>query len=207
MNILYEAYWLLWNNVSYETQVRYSGHFKGLNASITKKGNMITLNLSKKWKQIEKDIQIGLAQVLLCKLLKKKERSQYIELYHYFMKSIHIAIPKTKTEPILEESFNRVNKEYFEGIIEKPNLEWAGNNTRTLGTYDYGTDTIRISRILQEEQLIDYVMHHEMLHKHLKYKHKGHKTRHHTTQFRTKEKEFQNAEECERKLRRVGSIS
>ncbi|MAF34974.1 hypothetical protein CMO91_03960 [Candidatus Woesearchaeota archaeon] len=202
MDILYEAIWLMWKKVDVETEVRYSGRFKGYNANIQRKGNLVTLNLAKQWKRVSKDIRLGIAQLLACKLLKKKEQTLYIDLYHNFMKHAHLGVLKTKSDPQLEASFSRVNEEYFSGMIEPPNLIWGKHATRTLGTYDYGTDTIRISAALQDEELLDYVMYHELLHKHLKFKH-GKSTRYHTKQFRTKEKQFKNALACEQKLKRL----
>ena len=52
------------------------------------------------------------------------------------------------------------------------------------------------------DELIDYVMYHEVLHKKLKFERKvaGLRTRHHTREFKLLEKRFQNAEELERRL-------
>ena len=206
MDILYEAMWLMWKQVNVETEVKYSGRFKGYNANIQRKGDRVTLSLAKQWRGVSKDIQLGIAQLLACKLLKRKEQTSYMDLYHHFMKHAHIGVIKTKSDPQLEASFTRVNAEYFSGIIEKPNLIWGKQTKRTLGTYDYGTDTIRVSASLQDEELLDYVMYHEVLHKHLKFKHKGKNTRYHTKQFRVKEKQFKNALACEEKLKRIGSL-
>ena len=71
------------------------------------------------------------------------------ELYNIFMRNIHVSIPKTKTDPILEDSINRVNEKYLFGLIEKPNLTW-NYSTTTIGYYEYGSDTINISKVLKE---------------------------------------------------------
>ncbi|MEM2131523.1 MAG: hypothetical protein QXR96_03295, partial [Candidatus Woesearchaeota archaeon] len=120
------------------------------------------------------------------------------ELYEIFLKKIPNYIEKTKNDPMLEQSFNRVNQEYFNGILEKPNLEFSGKNFQTLGTYEHTTDTIRISEILKKDlTLLDYVMYHEMLHKKLKYKKSAQRTIHHSKEFKELEKKFKipNVEE------------
>lgn len=206
MNLLYEACWLLWKEVPFETSVRYSGRFKSFNARIQRKHNTVTLSMAKKWKKISKDIQLGLAQLMLCKLLKKNMHTDYIDLYYAFMKHAHLAVIKTKSHPKLAQSFERVNKTYFYGTLEQPNLVWGNHATRTLGTYDYGTDTIRVSKLLQDDELLDYVMYHELLHKKLKFKSKGTYSRYHTKQFREQEQQFKNAKQCEQKLQKLGSL-
>ena len=99
--------------------------------------------------------------------------------------------PKKNIDPALEKSFDRVNEKYFYGMILKPNLVWGGHNFRSLGSYDYTMDTIRISKILEKEsELVDYIMYHEMLHKKLKYKESNSRNIHHTSEFKKKEKDF-----------------
>ena len=124
MNLAEEAFHTLHpdKEPEYDFSIKYSNKFKPYNANIRKYRNKIELNLSKKWKTVSKEIQIGLIQSLLLKLLGGKKTTQNIELYNIFMKKIHIAIPKTKSDPILEESFNRVNEKYFYNIIDETNL-------------------------------------------------------------------------------------
>ena len=89
-------------------------------------------------------------------------------------------------------------------MIEKPNLV-LGNGTSKLGSYEYGVDTINISRILLngKRELLDYVMYHEMLHKKHKFYTKSGRSYHHTSAFKKAEKKFENAEEIEEKLARL----
>jgi hypothetical protein len=126
-----------------------------------------------------------------------------MDLYENFIKNVHIAVPKTKSHPSLEESFNRVNKLFFAGMIDKPNLV-LGKGTRTLGNYDYGADTIAISEhLLKHIDLLDYVMYHEILHKKHKFKSKNTRSFHHTRKFKKEEKSYPNAKELEEKLGRI----
>ena len=117
------------------------------------------------------------------------------------MKNLHISIPKITNDPVLEESFNRVNEAYFFGLIERPNLTWH-ESLRRLGSYEYGTDAISISRVLSDdEDLLDYVMYHEVLHKKHKFYNKNGRSFHHTRVFKTMEKKFNNSEEMENRIK------
>jgi predicted metal-dependent hydrolase len=101
----------------------------------------------------------------------------------------------------LEESFNKVNEKYFFGLIEKTNLTWH-NSIRRLGSYEYGTDTVSISKVLETDmELLDYVMYHEILHKKHKFYSKNGRTHHHTREFRESERKFENSEEMEEKIK------
>src|SRR3989344_5195733 len=120
-----------------------------------------------------------------------------------FMKKIHIAVPKTRIDPFLEESFDRINEKYFVGMVEKPNLVWH-SSIRRLGSYEYGGDTISISKVLEnDESALDYVMHHEMLHKKLKFDSSNGSCRHHTKAFRELERKFENSHELEERLKSI----
>lgn len=200
----------LYYEFPYDYSIKYSAKFKPYRANIKLRLNNLQLNLSKKWKTVSKEIQIGLIQELLLKLLKNKlkpktKNTQNIELYNIFMKKVHIAAPKTKIDSELEQSFDRVNEKYFYGLLEKTNLIWAPPSLSKLGSYEYGSDTIMISKVLHNEDLemLDYVMYHEMLHK--KHKFTKNKTRsyHHTKEFRKQERAFPNSQLLEKRLSRL----
>ncbi len=188
----------------YDFSLKYSGKFNDYNANVKRLGNRVEFNLSKKFKKINDDVKIGLIQALLNKIFKTKVHTQNIELYEIFLKKIHIAVPKVKTDPVLEESFNRVNENYFNGLIEQPNLQWGLDSVRKLGSYEYGSDTITVSKIFMnsEVELLDFIMYHEMLHKKHKFYTKNGRSYHHTKEFNRQEKEFDNQEEIEKKINR-----
>jgi len=186
-----------------ECVLNYSGRFRGYNANIRMNMMQITVNLSKQWKKVSPDIQKGLVQELLVRLLKNKKQTLHMDLYHYFIKGMSKVAPKTKTHPILEESFERVNNLLFGSMLEKPNLK-IGNGVNRLGTYEYATDTVSISKILLEHpELMDYVMYHELLHKKHQYKSTPGRHTHHTHAFRKDEKKFPNADVLEGELNKL----
>lgn len=183
-------------------KLKFSKAFKGYNANVKYSKKYMEFRLSHLWKEVSDEIKIGLLQTLFNKIYNTNIKTINIDLYNIFLKKIPTVTPKTKTNPILEESFNRMNDEYFNGLMMLPNLEFGGKNFHTMGTYDYASDTIRISQLLKKDlHLLDYVMYHEMLHKKFQYKKAGKKTMHHTRQFREWEKKFKDPD-IENKLKK-----
>ena len=161
-------------------------------------------SLSRKWKGVGRDIRIGLIQALILKVTGDKIQTLNIDLYNIFLKKVHIAAPKTRIDPMLMESFLRINEKYFNSLMEMPNLVFGRDSVRKLGSYEYGSDTVQISRILKDyDDLIDYVMYHELLHKKFKYHTKNGRSFHHTRDFREAEKRYENHKFLERKLNKL----
>ncbi len=206
MELIEEAFRKLYPDKEFKLNgiLNYSGRFSDYNANgrFNKYNNTIEINLSKKWRKIDKDIQIGMIQALMLKLFKDRVDSFYVDLYNNFIRNLHIAVPKDNIDPTLEKSFERMNDLYFYGQIEKPNLEFGTKSFAKLGSYNYKTDTISISTIFKNnEELMDFVMYHEILHK--KHKFKGTiKTYHHTAAFKREERAFEDFDGMENKLRK-----
>ena len=190
---------------SYYMMLKYSRKFRPYNANVRLYGNNLVFNLSREWKKISNEIQIGLIQELMAKILHDKRKTMNMELYSLFMKNVHIAAPKTKTEPALEASFNRNNNNFFNGMMDSVNLQWGNDSTSKLGCYEYGSDTITISAIFQfsDPVLLDYVMYHEMLHKKFKFESKNGRTIHHSPEFKRMESNFPNHELMESEISKL----
>jgi len=202
MNLLEQSYNDLWPDDigRYTFVVKHSGKFKGYNANIRRRASTITIGLSKQWRSVGSDIRKGLMQHLLVKLLKRDGHTMEMDLYNAFLKHVHIAVPKTKTHPVLADSFDRLNEVFFSGLLEKPNLELS-EGVNTLGHYNYGADTLCITKhLLARPDLLDYVMYHEMLHKHHKFSSKNGRSCHHTKAFRDDERKFPEAERLEQEM-------
>ena len=207
MNIIDTAFSRLYpgKEFTFDASIDYNRRFKPYNANVKIRGRKLEFNFSKEWSKVSEEIQIGLIQSLLLKILKGKGTTTNIDLYNLFIKKLHISIPKTKSDPALSDSFDRINEKYFYGLVEKPNLVWGGNTTHKLGSYDFQTDTITMSSIFKEgdEVLLDYVMYHEMLHKKHKFRNVGNRSMHHTGKFKQKEKEFEGYYEAEEGIKRL----
>lgn len=204
MNIIEESFRGLYPNreYKYDSKIKYSGKFKDYNANVKMYYNNLEFGLSRKWKPISREIKIGLLQELIQSLFGGKKTTINMDLYNKFIKNLHISISKTVSDPMLEESFNRVNEEYFNGLMEMPSLVFGKKSKTNFATYDYQTDTIRFTTLLEkDEEALDYVMYHELLHKKLKFYNKNGKNFHHTAEFRRLEKQFKNQPEMERRLK------
>ena len=190
------------NLQEYTFKIKYTDKFKPYNANVRCTKNSFHFNLSRKWKTVSKEIQIGLMQGLMLKLFKENKKTMNIDLYNSFMKNLHISIPKVINDAVLGESFNKVNEKYFFGLMERPNLVWH-DSIRRLGSYEYGSDTISISKVLSNDSdLMDYVIYHEMLHKKFKFSSNNGRTCHHTREFKEMERKFENSMEMEQRIKR-----
>ncbi len=186
--------------------IKYSGHFKDFNANVSYDSESMQFSLSKAWKEISEDIQIGLVQHLLLKIYKSKKNTINLDLYDKFMKNITKYAKVTEQDELLSHYFDELNDQYFNGMMNKPNLIWGTDSTAKLGCYTYGTDSIMISTVLKEEpDLLKFVLYHEMLHKKHTFTTKNNKSYYHTKAFKDDEKKFylKNAEQqLERFLKR-----
>ncbi len=181
---------------SLSLRLRYSGRFKPYNAHVQYRGNDFVFNLAKEWREVDDAIVKGLIQHLLLKVMRRTIRvhtlPMNIDLYNSFMRNLHRSVKKEKNDPLLFASFERMNTQFFEGTVERPNLEWGSYSRALLGNYNYHTDTIRISKhfVAAPQEILDYIMYHEMLHKRLKFKSKGSFTCHHTPEFKRWEQRY-----------------
>lgn len=200
----------------FEYTLTYSHAFSHYNGNIRyhPKKRHIHIRLSAQWKDVDYAIQEGIIQTLLIKALPIQPQSTGNQtLYDTFIRHAHKGITKHQTDPILRESFDRVNHHYCNDTIEITNLIWGKHSTRQLGRYTYGNDTITISSIFNRQplptRLVDFVMYHEMLHKrHKYYRATDGSHRHHTTAFRNDEKRFERFETIEQELQQyIRSIS
>jgi hypothetical protein len=202
MNLAVRAFAELYGKEpDHEVMLKYHGNLNGFNATVRKTPRLLVFTLSRKLQDCEPEIQIGVMQYLLNKLNKTKIKTDHIDLYHAFLRRMSDFAPVTISDPVLEASFQRCNEKYFAGMMTQPNLTWGGYSLSLLGTYTYATDTILISQVMKEDDnMLDYIMHHEMLHKKHKFKHTSMRTHSHTTAFKRDEEKFEE-KDAERKLK------
>ncbi len=108
----------------------------------------------------------------------------------------------------LEESFLRVNQTYFQGKIAQPRLVWNRMQTyRKFGHYQWDTDTVMVSRSLDQarvpETVVDYVVYHELLHKIIGAKQANQNRIVHTREFREAEGQFIQIDKARQFLNRI----
>lgn len=189
--------------------------FVGLNnVNNTQKNKKIVFRASRAWtEKIDEDIFIGLVQHLLLKLFGnpfgKTIDEYYLNLYDSFIHNIdkqdfnsfsdefnsgfNPKKKKNKNEPLLVESFKKLNENYFFGMMDIPNIQFGREGKSQMGKFDFRTNTITINGIFRKpfyfqhfkrvngeedflfadkfdiQLIVDAIMYHEMLHKKLKF--------------------------------------
>jgi hypothetical protein len=108
----------------------------------------------------------------------------------------------------LEEIFERLNREYFNGLLGRPLLGWSRRPSRSmLGHFDPSHNAIIISRVFDNASApllaLEYVMFHEMLHLRYPVDHNGARRRVHTREFRHAERAFPRLAEAKELLKKL----
>jgi hypothetical protein len=107
----------------------------------------------------------------------------------------------------IEEIFERLNGQFFDGLLGRPQLGWSRRPSRSmLGHFDPSHNAIIISRILDQPATavaLEYVVFHEMLHLRYPVDHLASRRRVHTREFREAEKKFPQFKEAKEILKRL----
>jgi SprT-like family len=165
----------------------------------------------------------ALANILLRKLYRKPVPRAYAHRYRLYLnrkdvrRQMHLVRQIRGRKFIsgpqgeyrnLDGIFDRLNEQYFDGLMGRPQLGWSRRPARgMLGHFDPSHNAIIISRIFDREKTpelaLDYVMFHEMLHLRYPVDHHGVRRRVHTREFREAEKKFPRLKEAKELLKRL----
>ncbi len=207
MNLLQTSYQRLFPDTEfpYQTYLEYNRRLADFNANIRLHQNTLSLHLNLQWKDIDSEIKIGLVQHLLLRVLKKKASTPNIELYHNFIRNIPTLMPKTRSDTVLEASFQRINSQFFQNQIEQPNLQWGTDSFRKLASYNFHNDTITVSTVFTDSKLeiLDFLMYHEMLHKQHKFSHRNGRSSFHSPEFKEAEQYYPEHEHIEKEIKGI----
>jgi hypothetical protein len=168
-------------------------------------------------------VQEALAHILLRKLYSKPVPRAYVHRYRLYLNRRDMRRQAQLVRQVrgrkflsgprgerhdLEEVFERVNAQFFDGLLGRPVLGWSRGVSRTmLGHFDPAHNAIIISRILDRPETpalaLEYVMFHEMLHLRYPVDHNGSRRRVHTRDFRQAEKEYPQLKEAKEALKKL----
>jgi len=168
-------------------------------------------------------VQEALAHILLRKLCRKAIPPAYLRRYRLYLNRRDVRRQAQLVRQVrgrkfvsgprgerhdLEEVFERVNAQFFNGLLGQPLLGWSRGASRTmLGHFDPAHNAIIISRILDRPETprlaLEYVMFHEMLHLRYPVDHNGARRRVHTREFRKAEKEYPQLKEAKEALKKL----
>ncbi len=165
----------------------------------------------------------ALAQILLRKLYRKAIPRAYTHRYRLYLnrrdvrRQAHLVKQIRGRKSIsgprgenwdLGEIFDRLNRQFFDGLMGRPQLGWSRTASRSmLGHFDPSHNAIVISRIFDKPGtpllVVEYVMYHEMLHLRYPADHRGARRRVHTREFREAERKFPRFKEAKEMLKRL----
>ena len=165
----------------------------------------------------------ALAHILLGKLYRKPVARMYTHRYRLYLNRRDVRRQAHLVRQIrgrkfvsgprgefyrLDEIFDRINQEYFGGLLGCPQLGWSRRPTRgMLGHFDPAHNAIIISRVFDRPDVpglaLDYVMFHEMLHLRFPVDHSHARRCVHTREFREAEKKFPGVREAKEIIKRL----
>ena len=198
-----------------EIQVEFR-RYANANSSIRLEDGRLTVKVADILEGAPAPIVEALAYILLGKLyrrpvprmyahryrlyLNRREMRQKLQLMRQIRGRKFVSGPKGSSHN-LEEIFERLNREYFDGLLGRPRLGWSRRPARgILGHFDPSHNAIVISRIFDDPAspllALEYVMFHEMLHLRYPVDHKGVRRRVHTREFRQAERAFPRLREA-----------
>ena len=179
-------------------------------------GDDIRLSISEGFLMAPAEVIASLVKIVLPHTRKKQHRAAV----HAFAESAAFrhrlraveqaggAVPAPRTAGRthdLEAIFQSVNRDYFDARLGMPRIQWNHISTlREFGRFEPATDMIVLSRRLDApdvpEQVVAYVLYHELLHRVLGAQRDGGRRLYHTPSFRRAEKRFRGHEQAERFL-------
>ena len=185
--------------------------------TIRLRSGRVYVRLSDIFKSAPVNVHRALAFILVAKLLSKRTPEVHERVYRDYaytpqiLRAANSARRRRGRKVVssargrvydLDKMFARLNRNYFDGELEKPTLTWSQRRTRRiLGHHDFAHDTIVISKTLDASDMpdwfVEYILFHELLHiKHPARIINGRRY-YHTNAFRTNEQRFAYYEQAQ----------
>ncbi len=197
--------------------------FANANSSIRLEANAIHVRISDILEGAPAPVTESLAHILLGKLFRRPIARAYSHRYRLYLnrKDIRrrmLLMRQLRGRKYLSGSqgrvhdlapvFERLNRQFFGGLLGQPNLGWSLRRSRNmLGHFDPSHNAIIISRIFDEPAVpplaLEYVMYHEMLHLRYPVDHSGTRRCVHTREFREAEKQYPFLREAKELLKKL----
>jgi hypothetical protein len=197
--------------------------YANANSSIRLENGLLTVKIADVLEGAPAPIVESLAYILLGKLYRRPVPRMYAHRYRLYLNRREIRQKLQLVRQIrgrkfvsgpegssrnLEEIFERLNVQYFEGMLGQPQLGWSRRPARgILGHFDPSHNAIVISRIFDDATkpllALEYVMFHEMLHLRYPVEHTGVRRCVHTEEFRKAERTFPQLAEAKELLKKL----
>jgi hypothetical protein len=165
----------------------------------------------------------ALAEILLSKVYRRRASREARECYLAYVLSPSVRqrinqarrargrkrlLPARGRWHNLEEIFERLNRDFFQGELALERLGWSLRKSHnTLGHYDAGHGTIVINRALDSPKVplhvLEYLVYHEMLHLRFPVERNGQRRVVHSREFRQAERAFPKYQEARKSLKHL----
>lgn len=209
-----------------EVEVRFYP-YAGLHHTIRVRSGRVYVRLSDICRDAPQNVLRAIAFTLVAKLLSKRVPEVHERVYRDYacspqvLRASDIARRRRGRKLIssargrfydLDKMFDRLNRLYFDGGLEKPTLTWSQRRTRRiLGHHDSVHETIVVSKTLDArdvpEWFVEYILYHEMLHIKHPARIRDGRRYYHTNAFRTDERRFPHYEEAQSWLESIARRS
>jgi hypothetical protein len=197
--------------------------FANVHSSIRMEAGRIYVRISDILEGAPAPVTEALAYILLGKMLRKPVARSYSHRYKLYLnrkevrRQMHLVRQSRGRKMLsnprgkffdLEEIFERLNAQFFDGLLGRPALGWSLRRSRTmLGHFDPSHNAIILSKIFDEAAVppvaVEYVMFHEMLHLRYPVEHRGARRCVHTPDFKQAEKKYPKLKEAKEALKRL----
>jgi hypothetical protein len=190
--------------------------YAGLHSTARLREGHILIRLSDLLAEAPEDAIGAVLRVLLARLLRRRIRPAWNEVYRAYTARADVAQASEEARRErgrkqlgsasgnaydLDDMFDRLNLEYFDGSLDRPRLGWSLRDSyRTHGHYDAAHRTIAMSRTLDDigtpPYVVEFILYHEMLHVAMPGELRDGRRLHHTPAFRAAEARFPRMKEA-----------
>jgi len=184
--------------------------YSSLVLTIRRREDLVYVRFSDLLRRAPLEVLEGAAALLLARVYRRKAPRDLVFPYLQYARSDRMRgrinqMRERRVRPVpmlaqgrhhdLAALFDRVNQQYFEGSLQRPQIGWSLRSwRRQFGCYDPGPNQIVLNRRMDgpgiPQFVVEYVLYHEMLHVKHPTRRSGCTLVSHSAEFRAEEKRF-----------------
>lgn len=197
--------------------------FVGVKNNIRRSGDRLHARISDQLTDAPVAVLESLAHQLLAMIYRRRPRRDAVQVYREYVASHDMHAKAHATRQArgrkritsaagdiyhLDEIFDELNRRYFQGKLQRPELTWSSaRSRRRLGHYDAAHNVIVISRVFDHHTVprhaVEYIVYHEMLHLKHPVKLNGSRRCVHGKEFQADERLFPHLREAKAFLKTI----
>jgi len=195
--------------------------FANLNNTIRLRDGRLLVRISDLLEGAPEYVLRAIAHILLAKMYRKPVDRQHAMRYRRYVSTQHMSSKAHLVRQLrgrkriisarghaydLENIFDDLNRQYFFGLLARPQMSWSGGRARNrLGHYDPAHNAIVVSRVFDHPRVpryvLEYIVYHEMLHLKHPVRLRGSRRCVHSAEFQAEEKLFARLEDAKEFLK------